>query len=63
MIRLNGKSNIMTGLLVLCSSYWSDIVLMKLDVFQGKHKVKDQWSETEYVVVCQVTEDVLAYEV
>ena len=40
-----------------------DIVLMKLDVFQGKHKVKDWWSETEYEVVHQVTEDIPAYEV
>ena len=28
-----------------------DIVLMKLDTFQGKCKVKDWWSETEYVIV------------
>ena len=40
-----------------------DIVLMKNDVYQGKQKVKDQWSETEYVVVCQVTDGVPAYEV
>ena len=40
-----------------------DIVLMKNDVYQGKWKVKDQWSETEYVVVCQVTDGVPAYEV
>ena len=40
-----------------------DIVLMKLDAFQGKHKVKEWWSETEYEVVCQVAEDVPAYEV
>ena len=40
-----------------------DIVLMKNDVFQGKQKVKDWWSETEYVVVCQVTDGVPAYEV
>ena len=39
-----------------------DIVLMKLDTFQGKRKVKDQWSEAEYVVVCQVTDDVPMYE-
>ena len=35
-----------------------DIVLMKLDMFQGKRKVKDQWSKAEYVVVHQVTYDV-----
>ena len=40
-----------------------DVVLMKNDVYQGKHKVKDRWSETEYVVVCQVTDGVPAYEV
>ena len=35
-----------------------DIVLMKLDMFQGKRKVKDHWREAEYVVVHQVTDDV-----
>ena len=40
-----------------------DVVLMKNDVYQGKQKVKDQWSETEYVVVCQVADGVPAYEV
>ena len=36
---------------------------MKQDMFQGKHKIKDQWSDTEYMVVHQVAEDVPAYEV
>ena len=40
-----------------------DVVVMKNDTYQGKWKVKDQWSEAEYVVVCQVTDDVPAYEV
>ena len=40
-----------------------DVVLMKNDMYQGKWKVKDQWSETEYVVVCQVTDGIPAYEV
>ena len=40
-----------------------DVVLMKNDMYQGKWKVKDRWSETEYVVVCQVTDGVPAYEV
>ena len=40
-----------------------DIVLMKLDAFQGKKKVKDQWSKAQYVVVCQVIDDIPAYEV
>ena len=30
-----------------------DVVLMKTDTYQGKRKVKDRWSETEYVVVLQ----------
>ena len=28
-----------------------DVVLIKNDMYQGKQKVKDRWSETEYVVV------------
>ena len=47
-----------TAQLVLC-----DVVLMKNDVYQGKWKVKDWWSETEYVVVHQVADGVPAYEV
>ena len=27
------------------------------------NEVKDQWSETEYVVVCQVTDGIPTYEV
>ena len=40
-----------------------NMVLMKNDTYQGKQKVKDWWSETEYVVVCQVTDGVPTYEV
>ena len=40
-----------------------NVILMKADAFQGKKKVKDQWSKVEYVVVCQVTDDVPTYEV
>ena len=40
-----------------------DVVVMKNDAYQGKRKVKDQWSETEYVVVCQVADGIPAYEV
>ena len=40
-----------------------DLVLMKLDMFQGKRKVKDRWSEAEYVVMHQVADDVPMYEV
>ena len=40
-----------------------DVVLMKNDAYQGKWKVKDWWSETVYVVVCQVADVIPAYEV
>ena len=40
-----------------------DMVLMKNDAYQGKSKVKDWWSETEYVVVRQVTDGIPVYEV
>ena len=40
-----------------------DLILMKLDTFHGKRKVKDRWSEAEYVVMHQVTDDVPVYEV
>ena len=40
-----------------------DVILMKLDTFQGKRKAKDRWSEVEYVVTHQVTNDVPVYEV
>ena len=36
---------------------------MKNDAYQGKQKVKDRWSETEYVVVRQVADGVPTYEV
>ena len=36
---------------------------MRNDAYQGKWKVKDWWSEAEYVVVRQVVDGVLAYEV
>ena len=40
-----------------------NVVLMKNDAYQGKQKVKDRWSETEYVVVRQVTDGIPVYEV
>ena len=40
-----------------------DVILMKLDTFQGKRKVKDRCSEVEYVVTHQVTSDVPTYKV
>ena len=41
----------------------ADIILMKLDAFQGKRKVKDRWSEVECVVTPQVTNDMPTYKV
>ena len=40
-----------------------DTVLKKADAFQGKRKVKDQWSEVEYEVICQVANGVPSYEI
>ena len=40
-----------------------DVALMKNDAYQGKQKVNVRWSETEYVVVCQVTDGIPASEV
>ena len=41
----------------------TDVVLMKNDTYQGKQKVEDRWSETEYVVVRQVADGIPAYKV
>ena len=35
---------------------------VEADMFQGKRKVKDCWSEVEYEVICQVTNGVPSYE-
>ena len=37
--------------------------ILQNTTYQGKWKVKDWWSETEYVVVHQVADGVPAYEV
>ena len=57
MLRLTSKQ------IVRLKNKNGDVALMKNDAYQGKQKVKDQWSETEYVVVCQVTDGVPTYEV
>ena len=44
-------------------SVLGNVVLMKNDTYQGKWKVKDWWSETEYVIVHQVADGIPAYEV
>ena len=40
-----------------------ETVLKKADVFQGKRKVKDRWSEVEYEVIWQVANGVPSYEI
>ena len=40
-----------------------DTVLKKADAFQGKRKVKDQWSKVEYEVIHQVANGVPSYEI
>ena len=40
-----------------------DAVLLKSDTFQGKRKVKDRWSDSKYIVVQQVADDVPMYKV
>ena len=40
-----------------------DTVLKKADAFQGKRKVKDQWSKVEYEVIYQVANGVPLYEI
>ena len=40
-----------------------NVVLLKSDGFQGKRKVKDRWSDSEYMVVWQVADDLPTYEV
>ena len=40
-----------------------DTVLKKADMFQGKRKVKDWWSEVEYEVIHQIANGVPSYEI
>ena len=40
-----------------------DTVLKKADAFQGKRKVKDQWSKVEYEVIHQVANGMPSYEI
>ena len=40
-----------------------DTVLKKADKFQGKRKVKDQWSKVEYDVICQDANGVPSYKI
>ena len=38
-------------------------MLKKADMFQGKRKVEDCWSEVEYEVIRKVTNGVPSYEI
>ena len=40
-----------------------DLVLVKVDAWKGKRKIKDRWEEETWEVVCQTTADVPSYEV
>ena len=57
------RSATMIELLSTVQLMLGDTVLKKADAFQGKRKVKDQWSEVEYKVIRQVANDVPSYEI
>ena len=40
-----------------------DLVLVKMDAWKGKRKIKDRWEEETWEVVHQITGDVPSYEV
>ena len=40
-----------------------DLVLVKLDSWKGKRKIKDRWDEETWEVSCQIMSDVPSYEV
>ena len=40
-----------------------DLVLVKVDAFKGKRKIKDRWEEDTWEVVHQIVTDVISYEV
>ena len=40
-----------------------DIILVKVNAFKGKRKIKDRWEEETWEVVHQITTDVPSYEV
>ena len=40
-----------------------DLVLVKVDAWKGKRKIKDRWEEETWEVVRQITADVPSYEV
>ena len=40
-----------------------DLVLVKVDAFKGKRKIKDRWEEDTWKVVHQIMTDIPSYEV
>ena len=40
-----------------------DLVLVKVDAWKGKRKIKDRWEEETWEVVHQITADIPSYEV
>ena len=40
-----------------------DLVLVKVDAWKGKRKIKDRWEEETYEVVCQIAGDIPSYKV
>ena len=40
-----------------------DLVLVKVDAWKGKRKIKDRWEEETWEVVYQITADIPSYKV
>ena len=40
-----------------------DLVLVKVDAFKGKRKIKDRWQEETWEMVHQIVTDMPSYEV
>ena len=40
-----------------------NLILVKVDAFKGKRKIKDRWEEETWKVVCQITTDIPSYKV
>ena len=40
-----------------------DLILVKVDAFKGKRKIKDRWEEETWEVVCQIMTYVPSYKV
>ena len=40
-----------------------DLVLVKVDAWKGKRKIKDRWEEETWEMVCQIVADIPSYKV